>query len=209
MANNTLLASDNFSSGSIAAGWSTIPTASTPVAVTSSPHYAEASVLNANCGIYWSGSTWPSDQTSEVTIQTISTGSIVALIVRQSRIAYTNYMCEIKSGTASAIYITVAGVQTQLLSLGILIVSVGDVFSLQVAGSVLTVYQNGKPVGHVADATITSGFPGVLFYSGTSISNGQISAWRGYYAVQTDGLTWTSSRFLSQLSTQLNILDQF
>ena len=61
MANNTLLASDNFASGSLAAGWGTIPVFSGNgmcQVVNAPPMVAEAKTTAAGYGQMWTGLTW-------------------------------------------------------------------------------------------------------------------------------------------------------
>jgi len=50
MANNTLLASDNFASGSLAAGWSALPGDSVCHVAIGSPNTTEPNALSTNAG---------------------------------------------------------------------------------------------------------------------------------------------------------------
>ena len=69
MANNTLLASDNFASGSLAAGWSAQHGVSACKVVGSgSSAVAEPNASNTSAGQVWTGLTWPKDQCSECTL---------------------------------------------------------------------------------------------------------------------------------------------
>jgi len=82
----------------------------------------------------------------------------------------------------------VAGAFTQLSSAVDLTVVPGDVFSFNVSGSVLTVYQNNNPMFRYGDATFTGGYPGFSQYTNTAVSDSQVSLWRGRDAVQQDGV---------------------
>jgi len=193
MANNQLLASDSFTSGSLAAGWSATSDSTAKVSVVlGSPNVTEPGGLSANYGQYWSGLTWPNDQISEVTSNLLTAESltITALIVRQQVGVRTRYEADIYNG-AAYIYRIVAGTVTQIGSTVTgLTFAAGDVWTFAAIGSAITLYQNGKRLFVVGDASITGGSPGFIQYTTTNVTHTQVSAWRGYSAVQQDGI-WT------------------
>jgi hypothetical protein len=199
VANNQLLASDNFASGSLAAGWSAIHTMTecNVVANGSSPsgYVTEPTATSTSCGQTWTGSAWESDQISEITLGpnfTSESGSYAIPMVRVQSGAYSGYQLDISSGSV-LIYKVVAGSQTQLASLGTSGATAGDVWSFVAAGSVLVVYQNGKFVGAACDTTYTSGSPGFFLYSTVNVAHPQVSSWRGYNIQQQDGI-WTKQK---------------
>ena len=192
MANNQLLASDNLASGSLAAGWSVINGVGwTLPQVTGAPHYAEASAILTLSGCYWSGLAWTNDQTSEVTVQKcLATGTLV-LFVRMQAGAYSGYQLNLNPGVGgSQLYRIDAGVATSIKALPTQTFTAGDVYTVQVAGSCISVYKNNLQIVFKYDTTYTSGSPGFACYSTAAVTDTQISAWRGYNAVQQDGI-WT------------------
>jgi hypothetical protein len=196
MANNQLLASDNFNSGSLASGWSPTFGFTKGQVVVGSPNVVEPSTPNVTNGQYWSGLTWPSNQISEVTINALSASGdqkdFLSLIVRQSASAATLYRTDIVHTTASGfvatIYKFIAGVSTQLIQVSGFSVASGDVFSFSAIGSSIQLYQNGHRLAYIGNADITSGSPGFQQVSVNTVANNQVSAWRGYSAVQQDGI---------------------
>jgi sucrose-6-phosphate hydrolase SacC (GH32 family) len=195
MANATLLASDNFASGSLAAGWSAWPTLSV-CQVTSAPHYAEPNVANTGAGQLWTGLAWPADQISEATIQTLNStgGNTLALGVRFT--STQGYQANILHGAGQTLTVFAwnAGSPTQIGStVSGLTISSGDVWALAAQGSCISVYQNGKRIFYIGDATTASGgSPGFQLLAGSTgpVTNAQVSSWRGYSSVQQDGI-WT------------------
>lgn len=190
MANNQLLASDTFQRADenpLASGWTTITGQGNCQIVS---HLVEAVSINTNCGVRWSGITWPNDHTSEVVVQAAanSTGT-VAVLVRISASAATYYQLNINSGNAPTIYRTVAGSATLIATLvGAVTITAGDVISLTASGATLIAYKNGVQLGYVMDTTITSGSPGFILFDTAAITNAQVSGWRGYNTLQQDGI---------------------
>jgi hypothetical protein len=125
------------------------------------------------------------------------------LNVRQSASVNTKYQLQIKSGAASVLFRYVSNSATLIATFATLTVTAGDVFVLQAAGSVLSVYQNWNLVGFVADAMITSGSPGIEFFATTAVTRAQISSWRGYNNVQRDGIWQKQGVILPALSGDL------
>ena len=191
MANNQILASDSFLSGSLAPGWVLAPGASafTNVLV-GSPNVTQPVALALNYGQIWTGLSWPNDHASEVTMRTYSDplNDAVDLLVRFQSGAQSGYLAQIFTNQAKLFSYT-TGTGTQIGSTVSLTVSAGDVLTFQAAGSCLTLYQNGGPVASTYDTTWTSGFPGYLQYTQTvPVTTNQISAWRGYNTLQQDGI---------------------
>lgn len=214
MANNTLLASDSFVSGSLAAGWSTWPNASgfPPQIVAGSPNVAAAHAIGTAGGVIWTGLTWPTDQISEVTVQSLtlndnSAQTNIQLFVRVNGAGTAGYEGLISSG------VTLANVAIENYATGAvyksasnITVSAGDVFTLQAAGCCITLYQNGIPLLAVADATVPSGgSPGfaVNCKTATALAHAQVASWRGYSCVQQDGIWQKQGVVLAPNATDL------
>jgi len=193
VANNQLLASDNFASGSLAAGWTAIPT-QVKSQVAGTPFVAEPPSTSAAGRQYWSGLTWPNDQASEATFAhlVIDSASSIDLWVRVQSGSYSGYVVSIGSSATQVtarLYRCDSGTFTDLTDvLSGLTDTVGDVWTIQAAGSFIVVYQNGNMVMRYADATYTSGSPGFSQSSTASVSASQVGSWRGYSAVQQDGI---------------------
>src|ERR1039458_2170257 len=195
MANNTLLASDNFASGSLAAGWSAASGIGFPASqVTGSPFVAECAVAGSITGQFWTGLSWPGDQVNEVTATlTVEAGSQLYLMTRCSGLSspstMTGYYAFISNNTA-AIYRLDGGFgnQTQITTtVSGLTFAAGDVWSMECAGSFIGLYQNGTRVAFKADATYATGTPGFLQVGATNVNHCKILAWRGYNTAQPVG----------------------
>jgi hypothetical protein len=184
MANNTLLASDNFASGSLAAGWDVWPGNLKGQVVS---NLVEANTVGTGAGQIWTGLAFPNDQISEVTIAALASGSTFVLGARITNNGYA-YQVNISS-TAATLYVTNSGGTAPLaVGSGVTAFAAGDVWALCCGGAAITVYQNGKRVARAGDATVPSGSPGFLEVAYTNINHIQISSWRGYSAVQQDGI---------------------
>ena len=200
--NNQLLASDNFASGSLAAGWSPILTLSACQVVAGSPNVTEPNVAGTAAGQVWTGLTWPNDQCSEVIINNLvssdtSGATQVVLHVRKNNSTGAGYLAQIHSSGAATCTLSVFKFDgTTLTQLGVdvttLTVPSGSILAFQVAGACLAVYLNFIRIFYVGDATYASGVPGFqqLVQSGQPLSHSQVSSWRGYSGVQQDGI-WT------------------
>jgi hypothetical protein len=189
-ANNQLLASDSFTSGSLAAGWSAQYGYSECQVVSGSPNVTEANTTLAACGQVWTGLTFPGDQISEVTANlTSELTSYVVPMLRQSAGADTHYEADINFG-AVIVYAKVAGVATQIGSTVTgLTFAPGDVWTFGISGQVLFVYQNGAKVFHGADTSIPpGGSPGYSLYAASDITHAQVLSWRGFSNIQQDGI---------------------
>jgi hypothetical protein len=190
MANNTLLASDSFVSGSLAAGW-TVLSGQTETTITGSPYISEPGAADGNTyGQYWSGLSWPNDHVSEITVSalTAESNTNIALWLRTQVGAFSGYAVSITNNKVQ-VYKCVSGSFTQLGSDATgHTFAAGDVFSAQIAGQVITVYQNGSFVFRWADGTFASGSPGFSQSSSVNLAHSKVGAWRGYSAVQQDGI---------------------
>jgi hypothetical protein len=194
MANNQLVASDNFASGSLAAGWSAIPGLSVSQ-VTGTPFVTEPNTINVTSGQYWTGTSFPNDQICEVTMGAFTSDGSTALglRIRQQSGVNSGYLAYISNGSAT-IYKVTAGATTSLITVGSLSFATGDVWTFAATGSVLFIYRNWKPVTWVADATYTSGTPGYTQISNV-LAHCQVASFRGYNRVQQDGI-WTKKQIV-------------
>ena len=195
MANNQLLASDNFASGSLAAGWSALHGLSASKVVAGSPNVTEPNAINTTAGQIWTGLTWPSDHTSEVILGsgwTNTSNNFVSLQVRMSAAALSGYQVNIAGGAGSTatatIYSLANGAASQLVQSTGLSTAPGDIWAFQVLGPCLVVSQNFKVVAFWVDVTYTSGSPGFSQVAVTAITQNQVSSWNGYNSVQQDGI---------------------
>lgn len=206
MANNQLLASDNFASGSLASGWSPLFGALKGQVVVGTPNAVEPNATSIQAGQIWTGLSWPADQTSEVTTTTVSeAGTTLSLHVRFQSGAYSGYQANI-SGGAAALYVIVAGTLTQLGSTVTgLTFAAGDVWMFQVAGACLSLYQNGNRVAYFYDTTYTGGgSPGFSQTTTVNIANTKVLSWRGYNTVQQDGVWKKQGVILAPVIGDLN-----
>lgn len=190
--NNQLLASDNFASGSLAAGWGTWPTLAQCAITGTPPFYAEPVAAGATSyGQLWTGLTWPADQISEITIQTAGAGTNTYSLGVRYTASNNGYQAIFNTGSnILQVYKVVSGALTQLGSnTGISATSSGDVISFSAIGAVIAFYKNGKRIFYIGDTTFPSGgSPGFFLGANTAVANAQVSSWRGYSGVQQDGI---------------------
>jgi hypothetical protein len=141
--------------------------------------------------------TWPNDQISEITIQSLSAANdsqdFVVLVVRKQAGVATHYEADFAhtatNGFVLTVYKRIAGTPTQIAQVNNVTFSgTGNVLSFAALGSVLSVYLNNKRIAYVGDATLTGGSPGFYQFTQTTVANSKVSAWRGYNAVQQDGI---------------------
>ena len=207
MANNQLLANDSFSSGSLAAGWSAIFGGSVCQVAGAGPHFTEPGAIGVTVyGQLWTGLTWPSDQISEVTVQalTSSTNNFLQLRVRYSSAADSGYQAIISNGTAK-LFVVTTGTPTQLGStVSGLTLAAGDVWSFGAFGSSVVLYQNGNRVAYFGDATYTSGSPGYCQEAITVLTQNEVASWRGYNAIQQDGIWQKQGIVLAPTASDLS-----
>jgi hypothetical protein len=206
MANNTLLASDYFASGSLAAGWSTLSFGlAALIGGSSGAYYAEPPNTTTAGAQMWGALSWPNDQISEVTIHAVpsSVSNVIVPFVRwQSTTVITGYALDISSSSYT-LYKYINGASTTLIS-GSVTVSAGDVWSLVAAGSCLIVYQNQKMVNFVYDSAVSSGTPGFWISDTSPTTHAQISSWRGYSMQQQDGI-WTKKQIVLPVTPSLDL----
>jgi hypothetical protein len=190
MAINSVVASDNFASGSLAAGWVAVPTLTTGQIVS---NIWEPSSLSTNQGVMWTGTTFPNHQISECTINlTPNANSDIYLFTRlQNAGQWSGYAVGLVN-TQANIQRFDNGVNTVLVTTGAgnVTYTSGDVITFEAAGSSLTLYQNNKFLLHALDTTYTGGSPGFGGFTSVSVGQVQVLSWRGYSGVQQDGV-WT------------------
>ena len=199
---NNLVSQDYFTSGSLAAGWAAA-LGNSECQLTGSPYYAEPVSTTGTYGQIWTGTTYPDNQISEATVQTLTSesGTSLQLLLRMSDGTSTanGYECLVTNGTMG-VYRIDAGVATQLGSntTGLTFAS-GDVWSFTAAGSNLAVYQNFNLVAlPTCDTTYKSGSPGFQLASSVAITHAQVSSWRGYNLLQQDG-AWSKQGIVNSL----------
>jgi hypothetical protein len=200
MANNQLLASDNFQrpDGTLTSPWVAARGSLAQIA----SHVVEPTALSTLGGQVYSGPTWTNDQISEVTIGafTNEVTTQIQLFVRQQTAADTGYVL-VLSGTGLTLYKVASGTPTSIATATGLTISAGDVWALQAAGSCISVWQNQKRIVYVADTAYPSGgSPGFGVYSTVNITHSQVSSWRGYSAIQQDGI-WQKQGIIIPAST--------
>jgi hypothetical protein len=204
--NNQRLATDTFASGALAGGWSAALTYAESQIVGSLPYYAEPTALSTNCAQVWTGTAFPNDHASEATVQTLTSegGTTLGLLIRmQSGGALSGYEAAIGQGSA-VFYIITAGTRTQLGSTATgVTVAAGDVFSFQAAGSLLSLYHNNTYVYSWYDATYSGGSPGFLQFSSVALTHCQVASWRGYSAVQQDGIWQRQGILIAPIASEL------
>jgi hypothetical protein len=193
VANNTLLASDNFASGSLAAGWAAAFGGAKCNVAGSNPYYTEPNGVSSTSGQIWTALTWPNDHASEITIGPTFTQEANTFIDMMVRIqaagtaSWNGYYAALSNGTIN-IYKVVNGTPGSALKTASATMAAGDLWVFQAAGSCLSLYQNGKRIAYTYDATYTGGYPGYAQYSATAVAHSTVSSWRGYSCVQQDGI---------------------
>lgn len=193
MANNTLLASDNFASGSLAAAWANIDSQSKWQVISGSPNVAETNTAGTTAGQYWTGTAFTNDQISEVvaTLAGGNSGTFLQLVVRnQGASVFTEYVAKVTGNGAWSFISVVNGTGTTIASGSGITHGTQDVWTFIAAGSYLGLYQNYNRIGYFYDSGITGGAPGFGGAANSSITNLKVYSWRGYSSVQQDGI-WT------------------
>ena len=200
MANNKLIASDSFLSGSLAPGWASI-NAGFGTVVAGSPNTVQPTAHATNFyGQIWTGNVFPADQISEVTVNglTVEVASSLVLRVRDDGGGSHFYQANFNNGTCS-IGSQVGATFTTLAS-GSATLAAGDVVAFSVVGSCLSLYQNGTRLLFYYDTNLTSGSPGFAEHTTTTPAHVQVSSWRGYSIVQQDGV-WTKQGIVIPANT--------
>jgi hypothetical protein len=108
----------------------------------------------------YTATTFGNDQYSNVTLNTLSGGYAGAAVRLTGSATESGYYCE--SSTSNA-YLdkTVSGTTTLLATLGSGFPA-GTILSLQVIGTALTCFANGKSILTATDSSLTSGYPGIM-----------------------------------------------
>lgn len=212
MANNTLIASDYFLSGSLAAGWGNFPGSQTAGQTTvTGGHVTQPTALNGAYGQLWTALGSLADQTVEVTANlTNENGTYLSLYVRWSVMnalgqGYFASITQLAGNPTLTLQRADNGVNTTLGSPVIsLTITPGDVWAFQAAGAAFSIYQNYKRIFYYYDATYTTGYSGYQLYSTTNVTHTQVSGFRLYNAVQQDGIWTKQGIVLANLSTDMN-----
>jgi hypothetical protein len=194
VANNQQLAVDTFASGALAAGWSANSFGLFAVIGGSTGNYYAKPPNNTTAGVQmWTALSWPNDQGVDLIIKAIpdASGVIAAMLRWQSLTVISGYAIEF-TNIQLTIYQYTNGTPTVIKTASVT-PAVGDLWSYQIAGAQIAVYQNGKRITWVADTTWTSGTAGFWVSSTTPNTNSQVSAWRGYSFVQQCGV-WTKQQ---------------
>jgi hypothetical protein len=184
------IASDSFqrADGTLGANWTALSGIVTGQIVS---HTVEPTATSTTCGQYYNAFVCPNDQTSEVILGPSfvnESGTVVTLAVRNQKTSDSGYFAVITNSTA-AVYRHIAGASVQLGSTVTgLTIAAGDVWTFQIAGAVLSLCQNYGRIFYVSDIYFTSGAAGFLQSSTVAISHAQISSWKGYSAVEEDGV---------------------
>ena len=209
MANNVLLASDNFASGFLAAGWTAMVArgfTSLPKVVAGTPNFIEENALSTVGSGYWSALSWPNDHCSEITINALTAelNTEIDLVVRyQTSTNGPQYFAILTNGTAQLFYRDSSAGFTSLTTALSVTISPGDIFTLQAAGSCISLYKNFQRILFASDTNLTGGFPGLFLFSSVNVAHAQIASWRGYNVVQQDGIWQKQSIVLAPLAADL------
>jgi hypothetical protein len=185
----TQLAYDDFLRGSypenpLSDGGKWTTASATPLKVLSAG-ICEASALSLACEAAYTGTSWPNDQYSEVTLGRLAGNiGIPLLYVRGGAVFATQsyqlnlqlgqfaYLNKEDSGETLILTCAAAGGQTAKPASY-------DVWRLSVTGTTLTVYQNNVVVGSVVNTKWSSGTPGFGAYNDTNLSDAQVTFWSG------------------------------
>jgi hypothetical protein len=207
MANNQLIASDNFASGSLAAGWAIISGSLNQI--TGTPFVAEPPSTSATGRQKWTGLAWPNDHISEITLASMvsEAATQLELWVRVQSGTYSGYLANIVNGSVS-LYRLDSGVATQLGLTNGVTIAAGDIWTFSATGANIVLYQNYKEVHRGKDATYTSGSPGFGCNSSAAVANVKVGAWRGYNTIQQDGVWNKQGVIFPAVSGDLPLGDQ-
>ena len=151
---------------------------------------AETTVASATNGSAYTGITWPNDQYSEVTCAPgfVAAGAnyyVIPMVRIGGTLSSPTCYLVFVSGTGAVILEKyVSGTLTNLSgsatpAFPTVTVHDGDVFSLKVIGTTLSVWQNGQLVCTCTDSAIASGSAGFGAFATTILADAQISLWAG------------------------------
>jgi hypothetical protein len=208
MANNQLIASDNFASGSLAAGWSAIFGMSVTPVINVPPFTSAPGALSTNYGQIWTALGALGNQISEVTLGAgfvQEAGTYVNIAVRQQLGASSRYEIDITGGGTvnCTINVIVAGVPTTVATAATQTAAAGDIWTVTADGACISVYRNFQRILFVMDATFTTGYPGYFQYSSVNTTHSQVVAWRGYNCVQQNGIWQKQGVIIPPLAADL------
>ena len=181
------LATDSFYPGD--PNWTTLSVATGWGAPTFGTNIVHGTTSGVRGAAFYSALSWAAnpDQWASVTLQASANASCyTSVMVRASTAgAATCYMATVGGsstglgGTAEHLFLYkfVANAQTTIYdSGGVLTFNVGDVLTLSVVGSTLSVYQNGNLLYTTTDASISSGAPGFSCDSDATLTNSAVSS---------------------------------
>ena len=173
--------------------------------VVGSPNVAEANTTSVDAGQIWTGTTFPNDQCSEFTINSMTQelNTYAVLAVRMQTGSFSGYRALLQNNLYGISRYD-SGTQTTLIALTATTIANGDIWSFQAIGSTLVLFRNGVPIAFAIDATYPSGAPGFDLFTTVNITHSQISSWRGYSAVQADGIWTKQGAVLPALSGDIN-----
>jgi len=182
--------SDNFASGSLAAGWThpsgagwtTFPT------VSGSPFRATPPNTSTGGNAIWGSIPWPKDQTASLVIKTVAVTGDIALMLRWQSGSPSGYFAQISAGANGINIIRYDnGTSTSLVATTVT-PAIGDVWTFQIAGSCLSLYQNFKLILYTYDPNYISGTPGFSVFDSTSTNNSNVASWAASGVIQQDGI---------------------
>jgi hypothetical protein len=147
----------------------------------------ESSAVSDNSDSYWNAVAWSTypDQFAQLTLHALAdSNSWMSMNVRGTVGAWTSastYRLSVRGpiGASSAyqLYKYVGGTWTTLIPITTLPTSVSDVFTLTVAGSTISVYQNGNLLTVFTDSSVASGSAGVgATANASAVTSAQLSA---------------------------------
>jgi hypothetical protein len=147
--------------------------------------------------VLYTGASFPTDdQTVAATITGVgaSANASTSILLRASPMVGTGYSCSYSVNGTSNLSIgkEVRGTFTSLSSLNYSAVA-GDKLSCNVTGRTLNLYVNGvRKIGPITDASISSGFPGLGFFS--NLSSLTLSNWAASYGAVSLNVAQTWSQ---------------
>jgi hypothetical protein len=170
---------DNFNraDGGLGSNWAQTTGMAGPVASCAISGNKVVGVTSNHSGAIWVPDPATTDQFSEVVLgATLAVGQFIGPSVRCNADGSAMYAALLfnNSGTTELdIYIESGAVFTKLQGTTVGVRSPGDVVRLTVTGTSLVATLNGVSVTVAADATITSGKPGIILYDTGSLDNWQ------------------------------------
>ena len=160
----TINISDAFTRGDSAdlgTTWTTVTSEQNMQLLANSCQNASA---GSDCGEYYSGYTWPPDQSSEAAITVVGTdaGTGGGVMVRCSSTARSYYRAVIDQDGEWAVMKVTAGTPSNFTT-GTTTYVAGAVLKLSIVGTTLVTTYNGVQLDSRSDSTFSSGSPGVTY----------------------------------------------